>query len=250
MSTAEVQTPTEITAITIQPPDHAAIAAEINTLVLRAHSLTIRSVDDDAAAKLYLVELKRREKVVDDELGPSIAAANTAHKTMTALRARLKAPIEAARGLVNAALDKWEAEQRAIAAEEQRRLEAIAREQEAAARKAEEDARLAEAQAAEEAGDADLAEAIVSEPAPVYVPPPVHVQPKVAQVAGVTGRTTWSGECHDLMALVRHVAAHPEDVGLLMVNGPRLNELARAQRGLMRIPGCRAIEKTSRPVRT
>ena len=220
------------------------------------------------------------EQRVEGELGPAIDAAYKAHKALTGLRSRMLGPIADARGIVVRKVTAYQDEQRRIAEAERARAEAALRRQEEERRRAEaaEVERLAkvqreelaaQAKAAREAGDAAAAkalreeakavkaeaaaeaEAIRSEP---IVAPMVHVAPQVAEVKGVSTKSTWSAEVTDKAALIRHVAARldsdPGIASLLDPAMPALNRLAVSQRAELRVGGVRAVEKRGISIRT
>ena len=261
-----------VTAITILPPDTEAIRLENAGLLARVTGLSIVTVDDHAAAQRYRGDLTRGRKAVESKVAPIIASANATHKMLTALRGELLAPFDTALVQVDAALNVYEAEAKRIADEQRRVLEAAARkeaeerqrveaERIAAEAKAAKERAAAEAKAAREEGDKAEAKRIREKAAldaaaaeqqrqavlaaPVIVAP-VHVAPAVASVKGNTSRLVWHGECHELIALVRHVAEHPEDVRYLATDPKALNEWARETEGRGTLPGCVAVSEVSR----
>jgi hypothetical protein len=190
-------------------------------------------------ALLVIKECRAREKRIDDLFEPARKALDTAKKEVLALRDTAKRPYEQLRAAADRGCLAFETEQRRIAAEAQARLEE-------AARKDEEERRLLDAAEAEEAGDAQAAAEILAEP---VVAPVIPVAPQVARVEGVSTATRYRAEVVDLHALVRHVAANPHLVNLLLPNGPALNAQARSLREAMQIPGVKVVKETDRRVR-
>ena len=98
-------------------------------------------------------------------------------------------------------------------------------------------------------GDTAGAERLISEPvlvptvapAPVFAPPAVVVE--VPKVAGISFRVDWSAEVTDLSQLVLAVAEQRQSIGLLLPNQTALNQMARALKGSMRVPGVEAVSK-------
>lgn len=147
----------------------------------------------------------------------------------------------------------WNAEQRRIQAEEQRRLDNIANaeknkleaearkiEQEAAnvlanakGKKQKEEAAAAQQRAAEEAEALRLTSAVVVAAVAVTDTP---------KVSGTSQRSTWNGRCDNKMELIKFVANHPEYEKLLDVGQTALNSLAKSQKKSMKIDGCVAVE--------
>lgn len=162
------------------------------------------------------------------------------HKGLTSLRSTLTEPPEQANRMLNRKATDYETEQERLARAEQVRLEEQAR-------KREEESRLIDAAELEQAGQAEEAAAVLQAPMPQ---PVIHVPAQVAKIEGVTRRTTYRAEVTDLMALIRHVAAHPDLVNLLAANTTALNAMARAQRLELRLPGVRAVAEVSRAVRS
>lgn len=225
-------------AIIIESPDRNAIADEYAPLVLRARAIKVTDRAGHESAQKALQGLKQAERKVRERLDPIISDAHKAHRGLTALRNDLLAPITQAVGVVNGECDRYEAVQRRLA-EEKRRAE------EEKARQAEEERRLMEAIEAEEDGDTAEAEALLEEPVET---PVVHVEPETAKVQGVTARVRWKAEVVDLVALIKHVAEHPEWQHLLTPAMPALNGLARSQRDALNLPGVKAVAVRERAI--
>lgn len=225
--------------IQIERPVPPTIVAELAPLVKAALAFEVVDLDTDGEALLRVKMLRAGEKRIEEYFEPSRKAAEAAKKEILAARDGLIAPIAQARQIYDRKALDYEAAERVKAEREQRRLQDIARKQE-------EDRKLADAIEAEESGYTAEAEAILAEPVSV---PMVRVAPAIAEVKGVSRRTTWSAEVDDLLKLVRYVAQHEEWVNLLLPNGPALNKLAIAQRDALRIPGVRAVETSVRSTR-
>jgi hypothetical protein len=217
--------------IILTTPDATAVQASSTEIVEAAKAMTIGSKDEHGQALGLLADLKKSKRGVEALFAESKAAANAAHKAITGLERKLVAPIDDAIGILTPRISGWETEQYHLA----RRAEEEAR---AAAIKQEEDRILEDAAAAEKAGDKALAAEIIAQPVEA---PMVTVAPDTAKLAGVTGRVTWSAEVTDLMALIRHVAAHPDLLHLLMPSMVSLNAMARAQKEALKLPGVRPV---------
>lgn len=225
--------------ITIERPSPPAIVGELSPLVKGAMAFNVTDVETNAVALQRLKALRDGEKKIADYFEPARKAADAAKKEILAARDGLIGPIAAARSIYDAKASEYEAAERRKAEEEQRRLQAIARKQE-------DERQLMAAIEAEASGNPAEADAILEErPAA----PVITVAPAVAQVQGVSSRTTWSAEVHDVEALIVYVAAHPEWSSLLEPNMPNLNRLAVAQREALAIPGVRAVSKVVRSTR-
>jgi flagellar biosynthesis GTPase FlhF len=148
-----------------------------------------------------------------------------------------------------AAAAKAEAER--IQREERAKAEVERRTAEEAQRKATEEARTAQAagdkaaqqraaeaqRVAQEAQETAQAQIELAEIAP---PLPVAVAPKAA---GISFRGTWKAEVTDIVQLVTAVASRPELTAIVQVDHAALNQLARATKGSMTIPGVRFYEE-------
>jgi len=256
-----------VTTITV--PD--TTEQESTALACVAEARALQVVDQatfDAAGSMIKRGADIKRGIVAS-IAPAKKAAHEAHKAITALEAKLVAPIDEARSIIEPKAVAWqraetarrEAEARAAAEVERKRLEAIrAAELEAAelARKEAEERALHLATEAQERGDDDAAEAVLRAAeaadaaaqaqkaaivaAPVYVAPLAVEKIKTDGVATVK---TWSAEVTDLVALARYVSMNPHMVGLIEANMPALNAQARSLKNLMQIPGVRAVETES-----
>ncbi len=142
-------------------------------------------------------------------------------------------PVEQQVRSINAALLGWDQEQERLRRVEQQRLEAEAR------AKAEEE-RLAQVAEMESQGvDAETVNAVLD--APVQVTEIAVAAPTYEKSSAVVYRDNWSGECFDLFKLVQAVAKDKSKIGLLQVNGTALNQMAKALKESMSIPGCRPV---------
>lgn len=204
------------------------------------------------------VYAKRVHEVID----PIVEAAHVAHRTAVAQRDRLLRPAQEVKRVVGEKMACYETDQRELArmAEAQARREVERRESEARERaeaerrrlQAESDERyLAAAVAAEDRGDPALAEMIVENAPTVAAPPPEPVsvvRPVVERprAEGVSFRDSYRAEVTDLQALVQAVAAGAQPLTLLQPNMTALNQMARALREQMQVPGVRvAVERTA-----
>lgn len=143
-------------------------------------------------------------------------------------------PIDAATQALDGKTVAYRQEQRRLA-DEKRRAD------EAAARKIEEDRRLQEAAAAVANGTPEAeALTIMDEPLMPVLAPAAPVVPRIAGQAYVE---LWSAEVTDLRALIRHVAAHIENSNFLLPNMTALNQMAKASKAGLTLPGVKAVMK-------
>ncbi len=196
-----------------------------------AMALRIESKPDHELGLVLFQELSDWERRIADWFAAPKAAAHKAHRMLCDRESALTLPIKQAKRNVAERCATFVAEQKRKADDEARRLESLAR-------KEEEERKLLEAIAAEDAGEPDVAATILEEPVAV---PTIVVAPEVANVVGISSRTTWGAVVHDLHQLIRFVADNPQWTELLLPNTVRLNGLARTMRAEMRIPGVRAV---------
>lgn len=142
-------------------------------------------------------------------------------------------PVETQLRSINNALVAFDQEQDRLRRQEQLRLEAEARQ------KAEEE-RLAQVVELEAQGVDEMTVNAVLD-APVQVTE-IAVAPQTYERSkAVTYRDNWSGECFDLFKLVQAVAKDKSKIGLLQINQQALNQMAKALKESMSIPGCRPV---------
>lgn len=227
--------------IRLERPAPPAIVAELSPIVAQARAFEVTDAESNAVALERFRALRNGEKAIDAHFADAKKAASDAHKKIVAAVNGLIAPISEARGIYDRKAQAFEAAEREKARIEEERLRAEAKKQE-------DDRALMDAAQAESDGDTATAEAILTEAA--HAPAPtIHVVPQVAKVEGVSTRTTWSAEVTDLHALVKHIAAHPDMLGLLLPNGPALNKMAQAMRQSLSIPGVKPVANTVRASR-
>lgn len=201
-------------------------------------------------------------RAVNDLFRPAGTYLEQAEKT---LKASMLTYQQEQQRIADEARRKAEAEARA----ERERQAAIQREQEARAREAAAAAEKAEreAAAARAAGDAAAAEKAQAEArqqaeaaqtaaieaqaaeqtAAVLTMPAVVAEP--ARVAGISTSKTVDFEVVDIHALVRHVAEHPELVGLLAPDTVRLRAQVKATGLRTALPGVRVFQKETMAAR-
>lgn len=249
----------QTTTVTIERPNPAALLADADSRYELAEQIVI---DGDATLvlvteelrdlKARIAQLEERRKAITRPLDQAKAA------TMELFRPAIDRLTEGRRKF-EAAILTYQTEQDRKRREEQARLEAAARAEreraEAAARaQAEEAARLAAAaaQAADAAEAAKLAEraqqaqenAAAAEVAAASVVAPA-ASVEAPKVAGLGTRGTLEVELVDKLAFVRHVAANPSLIHLVMEDSVKLRAYARALGDGAQIPGVRVgVKKT------
>ena len=191
--------------------------------IARAEAITITSREEYAAADAFCVGLKELERKVDEAYDEHIDDAYKAHKSLVAKKKTYAQPIEAARRIIKTKLIEWQE------IEEKKRLEDEAALR-AQARKRADDEALARAQEAQDEGQHEKADAIISEPAEL----PAIVIPKDLPKTSTTIQTRWDYRVTDMAAVPRE---------FLMLDTVKLGQVVRAMKGETRIAGIEAYSK-------
>lgn len=207
-------------------PEASAFQAKALTVLEQAKAIVISTQEQFVAAGEFLKGLKAYSKELDATFDGVIKRAHEAHKAAKAAKDLHAKPIADAEAVLKQKLVAFQIDQEARAAEERKRLQAIAD-------KAAEDQAVAMAATLEAAGEKAEAEALLSEP----ITAAAVAAPVVATVAGVSFRAKWDGEVEDLMALVKSVAAGSAPISLLTVDKTALRKYAEATKGAVPIVG-------------
>jgi hypothetical protein len=202
------------------------VRSEIAALTITDQESYNVAVEKRTAAKGWL---KKAEDWFDGIQRP----AYDAYKNILNQRKLVCEPTESAIKKINAALIDFDREQDRIRREEQRRLEDEAR------RQAEEERLRLAAEVEESGADEETINAVLD--APIEITTPVVAPRTYEKSSAVNFRDNWSGECFDLLDLVKAVAKDKSKIGLLQVNQTALNQMAKALKETMAIPGCRAV---------
>jgi hypothetical protein len=219
-------------------PDTKEVDSRALSLLEQAQGAEINTREDLDYWSGFLKDLKAIQADIDSTFDPVVKSAHAAWKTAVDAKKKHSVPVEEAERVVKGRIGGYlQAEDARIRKE---RVEA-----EAVAKKQAEDARIAQAEALMKAGRKQEAERALSAPVMAAVPPPVAA-PKVD---GISTRQSWRAEVVDVIALVRYVAANPEWVGLLKVDQTALNQLARAQKENLKLPGVVARTESGVAVR-
>ena len=206
------------------------------TLVEQAKALRITDQPSYnlAAERLLAVADLRREIVAHHE--PIKRAAHAAWKQVIAAEDKLLGPVAEAERILKTAIGDWEAEQRRL--ENEARVKA-----EAEARRAAEEQRENELEQAEAEG-ATVEEITAMVNAPLIVEPP-RIEPAFQPARGVSMAVNWKGEVTSLELLVKAIAAGRANINLVAGNEVAINQLARATRGTLQVPGVRFFSQST-----
>jgi hypothetical protein len=219
---------TALSIITTLPAIQAPISPD------EAKGLAIVDQESLELAALYIKELKAVVREIEAKRTDMKSPVLEAGRRIDANASEAKAPLLRALAILEPRYTGYIEEQRRLRREEQHRLEE-------AARKAAEEEQLAAAIAAEKAGASPAEVDAIANETPM-VPMPV-APPRVQRVAGVSTATNYSAECIDKAAFLKWALAFRQ-YGVIDVNEPALNALARSQRDSFNVPGCRLVKKT------
>jgi hypothetical protein len=188
---------------------------ETRALTLPGQAKALKIVDQQsyqtAAERLLAVAELRREIV--EHHAPMKRKAHEAWQAIISAEKKLLDPVAEAERILKAGIATYEAERRA---EEQRERE------------------LEQAEA--EGADAVEVAAMIAAPLPLVAPP---APPMFQAARGITTAVNWKGQVTSLEALVKAIAAGQASVNLVQPNESAINQLARATRGSLQVPGIR-----------
>lgn len=213
-------------------------------LAVQAGTLMVTDQPSFELAGAMLQTVKGYRNRVGEILDPIIKKAHETHRQALEAKKKLEEPAVRAELAIKGALTAYEQEQARL----RRQAEVLAEKERA---RLEEEARLQAALEAEARGDRKVAEKILEAPhppAPVFTPP--AILPAAPKAEGVSFRDQYRAEVTDLILLVKAVAAGEAPIGMLLPNLPMLNQMARALKEELRIPGVRVIADRVAMVRT
>lgn len=222
----EAAVETVVAVVPQVPTDEQALAKEVTDIEFRAESFLIENDEEYSAAGEFGKELKNKTAAVTAFFKPMKDHAYQAHRAICEREKAMLAPIQKAEKTIKRSMSAY------LQEKERKRREAEEAMRRAA--EAERERMLAEAAAREEAGDAEgaeaaMTEAVVMDEATRYSAPSAP-QPKVA---GVSTSKDWEIDSID-DALV------PVDVNgavIRPVDQAAIMRLIRASKGNIKIPG-------------
>jgi hypothetical protein len=221
--------------LTINRPDQAALTRSADSALAMVQSFDVCDAPTYELAAEELTAIKRKAATLEEQRKAITKPLDDAKKAVMDL---FRGPLDL--------LGKAEAVLKGKMLTYQRAEEAKAAEARAAAERAAqaERSRLA-AEAAELAAAGRAGEAMVKQQVAemiVAAPPAVAEPPKVA---GISTRKTIEFEVADMAALVQHIAAHPELIGMLEVNTTAVRGYVRGLGLACKLPGVRVFEQSS-----
>lgn len=234
--TALIQVPTILSRM-----EGITAADRAKAVVLGQRALSLAAIDTDDAEVLagdLIDQLTAHQAHIEGKVRPFADLAYKLHRGLTGFLGQATQDLTAGLAHLRPMLARRLKAKKD--AEEQRQREA--RE---VLRKAEQDRLLAEAAHAESVGESKaVVEAIVQE-AQSLPAPPVAARP-ITSVSGASTRDNWKCEIVDKRATILHVAERLKAgddslLNLLAIDTTTANQLARAQKSTMKIPGLHAI---------
>lgn len=247
--------------------DAIVLGGKAQRLLASAQGYVIDSPTMYELAADDLRSVKALAKVVEEKRTAITGPMNAALKAVNNLFRAPTTYLEQAESTLKGAMLTYDREQQRKADEARRAAEKAAREERErieaearnVARKAKEEAdRIAkEAADAAAAGDAAKAEELqhqataaveagaaeaqsIALAAELVTAAPVPVATAAPKVSGLSTRQNWKARLIDKMALIQFIAAHPEHQHLIDVNQSAINQLAKAQKDAMNLPGVEA----------
>jgi hypothetical protein len=214
------------------------LAPERDDLVTQVRAIEIVDTPSYERAGEFLKGIKALLKKIEESCGPVKKKTHEAWKAAVKQENDHKAPLLEAERLLKGRIGDYHAE-----LERKRRIEEARLAEEA--RRKEEGARLEEAAALEAAGEIEEAEKLISDPPPPLPPPVAAVE--TPKVAGVFSRELWEAELIDLNKVISAAHADPKGPARQLVGflQKEANQMARATKGQMNIPGVRFRPKRS-----
>jgi hypothetical protein len=236
-------------------PDAAGLTDRAQRALKFIEAFEIACAEDYGMAADELKAIKAKSKTLEDQRTGITGPINTALKAINNLFRGPTELLDEAERALKAKMIAWDQEQRRIADEARRKAEADAEAErqrlaaEAAQRQREAQEQAAAAAAAAAAGDAQAAavataqaerahaeSAAVAAAAQMVVAAAPAEQPKVR---GISTSTKVEFKVEDLHALVRHIAATPELINLLVADEVKLRAYVRGLGSACNLPGVR-----------
>ncbi len=198
----------------------------------QAQALVVTTEKEYEDAGVFIVDLKTYKKNLEKERKDLTSPLDTAKKKIMAKFKPHIDNIERAIAQVNGKMTTYFSEQEKKRLAEQAKAEEKARKERERLQK--------RADTAEKNGNIEKSEAL-REASTNVVKTPVESQKK--QTSQTTMVETWEAEIYDKLSLIEAVAKGEQSMELLEVNRPALNQIARAQKDTMKIPGVRSVCK-------
>jgi hypothetical protein len=222
------------TTLTLQQPDQAGMARTADSALAMVESFEVADAITYGLASDELKAIKSKAAQLDEQRKAITAPLDAAKKQVMDL---FRGPLD----LLGKAEELLKSKMLTFQAAEQKKAAEARAEAERAAQ-AERDRLHAEATALAAAGrdgealiKAQVAELIVAAAPAAELP----------KAAGIATRTTVDFEVMDMLALVQHIATHPELVGLITSDTVKIRAYVKGLGMAARLPGVRVFEKAT-----
>lgn len=196
----------------------------------------------DAAAE-DLKSVKARAKQLEEQRKAITGPLDSAKKAIMDLFRRPTEFLEQAESTLKSAMLAYQREEQRKVDERNRSVEEAARKEreriEAEARAKLEEAQALAAEGNDRAAEEAHAAAATMQTAAIVATAPV-VQTHTSKVAGISVRETWKARIIDKATALKHIAEHPELHGWIDFNMSPINQMAKALKKNMAIPGIEA----------
>lgn len=185
-----------------------------------------------------LLANKELQKMAEDHHRPMISKAYAAHRESTAMLNRVIEPLQEAERTYKLKIGTWDAEQRRIQAEQERKIKEAE-----AQRAAEEAERIIEEAEAAGAPPEEVKELIREvETRPIIVP---RAAPTYTPAKGVSSAPVLKGRVDSFALLVDYVAKNRQYLSILAVDDSALQKLVKALGRNFSMPGVTLVEEMS-----
>lgn len=221
--------------VKVQHPTAVALARGADAALAMVEGFEVVDATTYELAAEELTMIKRKATTLDDQRKAITKPMDDAKKAVMDL---FRAPLDLlgkAEGILKGKMLTYYQAEQAKAAEARQVAERAAQ-----AERKRLAAEAAELESQGRSGEAAMVEQVA---AMVVAAPAVVAEP--AKVVGVSMRSTVEFEVVNLLDLVKHVAAHPELVDLLMVDSTKLRNQVRATGMNTILPGVKVFEKSS-----
>lgn len=238
MTTIENTTPaaataeTQVIEVKAVAPTAAAMGKNANAMLNMAQIFEITNDETFGLAAEELRDIKAKKDALTEQRLTITRPMDDAKKAVMALFATPVDLLTTAEGIFKTKMLAYSQEQERKAAEARLKAE---QEAEAARQKLAEEA--AELQAQGRAGEALVKETV----AQMVVAAPVAMAAPVAK--GISTKSTTDFEVEDLLKLVKHIAEHPDLIGLVAVDSVKLRAYVRGLGSNCNLPGVRVFSK-------
>lgn len=196
----------------------------------------------DAAAD-DLKKIKSKLKALDEQRKAITNPLDTAKKAVMDLFRKPVELLEQAESMLKTSMLTYQREEQRKADEQQRLLDAEAKKER---ERMESQAQLMNAEAQKQAASGNVlaAEQAQAEASSMQTIAAVITAPSVQSIAprvsGIAMTQTWKARITDKAALIKHIAEHPECLDWIDIKMTPLNQLAKALKTNMNIPGVQA----------